>query len=191
MRTHDATRVSFLSADPEVFYQPMCQAVNPLDFLPELDLFGRETLGEKESKQPKNAEEKLDSTQQEDKQEGPVYAEIRSKLGKKPSKPYKREQEVIVPAILEEISSEIQEALEKEGIHVEEIRDIQFGKKWRGKYQVAIGEVNVFYGKRGFSVVQTPKRDTSADMNAWMAGIISEVIYHLERTPEEVDDMPF
>lgn len=37
-------------------------------------------------------------------------------------------------------------------------------------------EVNLFYGKRGFSVVQSPRTGTNADLNQLMANLITGFI---------------
>ena len=45
-------------------------------------------------------------------------------------------------------------------------------KKIRAKIGLKEAEVNIFYGKRGFSVVQSPRTGTSADMNRMLADLI-------------------
>lgn len=80
---------------------------------------------------------------------------------------------VYVPKILDDIISEVRLAIEKTGIIVEEILNIQYGKKLRVKLGLRLGEINLFYGKRGFSVVKSPKRGMSDDLNQVTADVIN------------------
>ena len=40
-------------------------------------------------------------------------------------------------------------------------------------------EINLFYGKRGFSVVQTPRSGTNAELNDLMAELIDNFLLSL------------
>lgn len=81
---------------------------------------------------------------------------------------------VIVPQVLEDIINDVKREIEKTGIVVNQILNIQYGKKIQVSLGVRKGEINLFYGsKNGFSVVQSPKRGTSADLNEVVADIIT------------------
>lgn len=66
--------------------------------------------------------------------------------------------------------------VEQAGVTIAEVINIQYGKKIRFKMGMKQAEVNLFYGKRGFSVVQSPRTGTNADLNQLMANLITGFI---------------
>ncbi len=55
--------------------------------------------------------------------------------------------------------------VEDTGIIITEIININYGKKIRMKMGNSVSEINVFYGKHGFSVVLSPRSGTSEKLN--------------------------
>ena len=64
------------------------------------------------------------------------------------------------------------EHIENLGVKVTEVIDINYGKKMRFSIALRNAEVNVFYGKKGFSVVQSPRTGTDPELNQLMADVI-------------------
>ena len=62
------------------------------------------------------------------------------------------------------------------GINTTEMINIQYGKKFRFQLGLKQAETNIFYGKRGYSVVQSPRSGTSTELNEIAAQVISEII---------------
>ena len=62
--------------------------------------------------------------------------------------------------------------IEDQGISVYEVQNIQYAKKIRCKLGVRLAEINLFYGKRGFRPVQSPRTGTSQELNE----IVEEII---------------
>jgi len=81
-----------------------------------------------------------------------------------------------VPEILNDIIGSLKEHIEMKGILVKEIRDIQYGKKLSMALGIKEAEINLFYGKKGFSVVKTPRTGTDTELNDLMADIVNEYI---------------
>ena len=69
--------------------------------------------------------------------------------------------------------------VEETGVQLYEIINIQYGKKMRFRAGMKLGEINLFYGKNGFSVVQSPRCGTSAEFNELMAQLVNSFIYTL------------
>ena len=67
---------------------------------------------------------------------------------------------------------ELQKYITATGIQITEIINISYGKKIRMKSRTKQAEVNVFYGKRGFSVVKSPRSGTNEELNELMASLI-------------------
>ena len=77
--------------------------------------------------------------------------------------------------IIDDLVAYIQET----GLWVSEVIDIQYGKKIRISMGTKLAEINVFFGKRGFSVVKSPRNGTNADLNDVTAQLIQSFIYQL------------
>lgn len=82
-----------------------------------------------------------------------------------------------VPQQLNEIMGSLKSYVEETGIQLYEIINIQYGKKLRFRMGMKLGEINLFYGKNGFSVVQSPRCGTSADFNELMFQLVNSFIY--------------
>ena len=85
--------------------------------------------------------------------------------------------ESFVPQQLDEIMVELKKYVEDTGIILYEVKNIQYGKKLRFKMGQKLAEINLFYGKHGFSVVQSPKTGTSAELNGLMSQLVNSFIW--------------
>jgi hypothetical protein len=146
--TCDATRVSFLGHDPDVWYNSINEPVDMAVYLPvELELESSSATGKPVAEEGKKTKSELDES---------VYQDIRRKLNPK-SRLYRREKHIFVPDILNRLIDPVTAGAVRIGLQVREVRDIHYGKKFVFTLGGAFGEVNLFYGSRGFSVVRTPK----------------------------------
>ncbi len=170
-RTHDATRVCFLNADPEAHYNRLAEDLDWPAFAPAVTT----PAGAATGKPATATKTRRPEAGQGDETEAPDYKAILAKLKPSPRNlRYKREP--FVPETLEAIIDPVKQALGEKDIEVEMVRDIQYGKKWLVVHGAARGEINVFYGKRGFSVVKSPKRGTHPDLNTLAALLINNAI---------------
>lgn len=170
-KTHDATRLCFLSDDPYATYNPLAEELRLADYVSPY-----ERLPEPEGSPEVVVETGVSLPNQEGAE---VYREIRKKLnpaGRVPLKPMP-----FVPEILLQVVDPISQAFQKQGFEVKEVRDISFGKKWLVEHGVAKGEINVYYGKRGFSIVKSSKTGTNGELNDLLEELAHRVIYDLER----------
>jgi hypothetical protein len=164
LKTCDAARITFLAHDPEALCRP---DATPLSTAPYLDagfplshLSAQSAPAETQVKEP----------------EGAVYRKIADTLRpierKKPSKP-----EQPIPGMVAYLQPAWAKAVEDHQMVVIEQRGIQYGLKIRVKHERGgEAEVNVFYGKHGFSVVQSPKNGTHPDLNQVLEQLIWMVI---------------
>ncbi len=172
-RTSDVTRACFISHDPDVYYNPDSEEINmtafvdfssPLSVLEIKSEIGRE---EKTVKMEKTGEPPPGPDDE-------AMAVIKSRLN--PSFKVKREKIIFVPAEIERTVAQIIEHLQRNTIETREVINIHYGKKFRLRLGLHEAEINVFYGKRGFSVVQTPRHGTNSELNTICAQLISELI---------------
>jgi len=170
-RTSDVTRACFLSEDPEIFYYPDAKPVEMHFFVDfnnpaQIRDFQLE-MKEEEVKLAKAEKENISSVEELAKgprePESEVLKEIRSLLN--PNVRTKREKQIFIPEEMEKIVQTVIDHFLSRGITTTEVINIHYGKKFRFLLATRQAEINVFYGKRGFSVVQTPRNGTDKELN--------------------------
>jgi hypothetical protein len=169
--TCDVTRACFLSHDPEAFYNPNAIPLQPsalinFDSIAEVET-ARELLdlAAETGQDEKNSQESLTDDQ---------YLTIRRKLN--PKGIFRRKKRIYVPAELNSLEDSIRKRAEEVGIVLEEIRSIHYGKQVEIKAGNLTGEVNVFYGKRGYTVVGSMKSGCDEKLNELAEALVTEVI---------------
>ncbi len=176
IRTSDVTRACFISCDEKAHYNPLAEPVNMQAFINmnnPYEMF-------RDKKYIENAEQKQQD--QADVAKPPktdvdsdVVQRVRAILLKTPQKAEKPP--AYVPEQLNNIMEELVEYITQTGIVIKEIINISYGKKIRGKIGLKEAEVNLFYGKRGYSVVQSPRTGTSSEMNQILAELVDSFLY--------------
>lgn len=148
-RTCDVTRVCFLSHDSATYYAPKATPLNWQHWQAKQDEFGDLNLDQEiielPTKPPLNAA---------------VYQQMLQKVN--PKAPARPRDEPHVPALVESVQAKLVTLLEAQGIGIEQLVRLPYGLKFCCMRQLKRAEVSVFYGKRGFSVVKTPKSGTDS-----------------------------
>ena len=85
-------------------------------------------------------------------------------------------QEIYVPKEIKEIFDGLKVSVEETGVELYETKDIQYGMKLCFRVNLVYAELNLFFGKRGFTVVESPKRGTSSELNSMMAELVRAYI---------------
>jgi len=176
-RTSDVTRACFISIDRNAYYNENATAVNMNAFL---DLQNPDALFKKkhelEKKQEKDLCKDSESQHEQDKEpDGETVTRIKALLNPKGRKT-KEEKSVVVPQILDDIMAGLKMYIEQTGAIINETKNIQYGKKIRVQVGMKQAEVNLFFGKHGFSIVKSPKCGTSEEMNALLADLVGSFI---------------
>lgn len=179
-KTCDVSRACFISMDSEAYYNSNAELVDWNQYMsmdnPQ-ELFAQKHSLEQEMKESvKQQKEEAIVAKNAD----PDAAEILKikellKLRKTP----KEQADVYVPEQLNEVIADVKKAIEETGMQVTEILNISYGKKIRIKLGYRLAEVNLFYGKRGFSVVKSPRTGTNPDLNDLCVEIIGAYIMQL------------
>jgi hypothetical protein len=73
----------------------------------------------------------------------------------------------------------VQEKAMELGITILEVIPIQYGKKIKFGVKHFWAEINVFHGKRGFSVVKTPKNGSNEELTQIAFDLVNNVICNL------------
>lgn len=170
--TCDVSRACFVSYDPEVYYNVAADTISLNDFVKDDDtLFSvrKETdvaaLNSKKESFPNSSDSGHEPDDEALDRIKNVLGVLRRRKKDKPM-PY-------VPQVLDDIVPALVNEIEKTGLQITEISNIQYGKRIRLELCNRKAEVNLYYGKRGFSVVETPRAGTNAELNATAAELIS------------------
>jgi hypothetical protein len=181
-RTSDVSRACFISADPEAWYKPDAVAVNMesvIDFENQLSVSIIEhELHEKEKSETRI--EPIDDTNVKNEISTDILSEIRQKLN--PRLAEKKKKDVYVPEQLNAVIPAIEVRANELEIVLLEVIPIQYGKKIKFGVKHFWAEINVFHGKRGFSVVKTPKSGSNAQLTDIAYDLVNDVIYNLNET---------
>lgn len=170
LRTSDVCRACFLSSDNEVYYNPSPEPVDINSFIDIHDvssMFEMKRELEREEKAQPMLDPKKESTADPDKD---TMLKIRRQLQGKPIEP--PVQNVFVPEELNQIIEEIVECLKENGIVVANTRNIQYGKNLQMQLGLKKAEINLFHGKRGFTVVECPRTGTNPELNHLCADLV-------------------
>lgn len=172
-RTSDVSRACFISIDPNVYFNPFAENIDINVYIPKAD-----TSTMLEMKAMMKDEEKnmlLPQDGKHDKEpDKDTLDNIKALLNPKACK--KLKSEPYVPDRLNSIMQDLKVYVEETGVEMYEVTNIQYGKKMKFRTAHKHAEINLFYGKHGFSVVQTPRGGTSAELNKLMALLISEFV---------------
>jgi len=175
-RTSDVTRACFISVDLKAYYNLLSEPVELEEYvntLSPVDLLDMKVEQDKETKEQSGtgaAKEQRSSDPDKDVMDR-IKQCLQLKSVEKPSK-----QVAFVPEQLVEIMGELKTYVEETGLVVTEIISIQYGKKIRIKMAKKEAEINLFYGKRGFTVVKSPRCGTNSELNEVCAELIQSFV---------------
>lgn len=175
-QTCDVTRACFVSMDPDAYYDPTAEPVRMEAYVdydnPDLVHDLKQQVREEEQREA----EVEGAPVKEAKPPIEEDALKRIKATLNPNYRQKQEKVYYVPEEIDKVIQLIVERMEQVGITTHETRSISYGKKFRFSLGVKQAEINVFYGKRGYSVVQSPRQGTNSELNEVTAQIISELL---------------
>jgi hypothetical protein len=180
LRTHDVTRATFLSLDPDLYCQPAATPVVVDDYVDGEDLLAAGQI-EREHRallaaQPPPPPEP-DTPLDDD-----VLALVRARLrpGGRLPKPAPNHYQ---PERLLAAMPPLTEALAAAGLTVLAERPIQYGRQVQAGRGPLWGEVNIFYGQRGFSVVKTTKTGSHPELAELLRQLVEQLLWEMPAAP--------
>ncbi len=180
-KTSDVTRACFVSIDPSVSYRPDATPVKLSTFLDSSNSEGLFRQKREIERVVKTQQENLPILEKDPQKKDPDHeamAQIKARLNPK-YPPNSDRPPVITPPVLNEVMEDLTAYIQETGVVVAEIINIQYGKKIRLNLGLKQAEINLFFGKRGFSVVKSPRSGTSEELNELCADLIGNFL--LER----------
>ena len=166
--TSDVARACFLSSDPQAHYNPRPIPIDISAFIDTentLSIFSQPTQPTPSIPPPPTSPVSDDS-----------LSRIKQILALNTQAAQRAKKEAYVPEQLNDIIGQLKPYIEATGTLVQEISNIQYGKKIKTILAGKHAETNLFYGKRGFSVVISPKAGTDPEANQLMADLIQSFI---------------
>ena len=187
-RTSDVCRACFVSVDRTAWRNHQAELVNLRSIVDTSDASAASDLRRELAHEEKTTVRESDSTASpaaagcasSADPDSDVMARIRARLaGEEAVRKQREQQPVYVPAQVEQVMQGVRQAIEELGVEVTDVRDIQFGKKVIMRCEMRQAELNIFFGKKGFSVVTSPKRGTSQDLNELMSRAVENYLHAL------------
>lgn len=173
-RTSDVTRACFISVDPDAYYNPNATSVDMNAFINSDNPFA---LFEQKRQQEKIMKANASSSSSKEPNTSDPDKEVIERIKQLLNPKVKKERDIVfVPHELDEMMAILKPYVEQTGVGITEVINIQYGKKIRFKMGMKQAEVNLFFGKKGFSIVQSPRTGTNADLNQLMADLITGFI---------------
>lgn len=176
--TSDVSRACFISADPDLYYNPSATAITLSHYVDTADtvtLFDTVRSQKAEQKAAASAARHAE-VQEAQNIDADVLAQIKARLN--PNKRYSAPQrDVYIPAMLRDIEAPLSDYLTECQFSVKQIIHIQYGLKIQLCAGAQQAEVNLFHGRRGFSIVVSPRRGTSAELNDLARQLIDQFLF--------------
>lgn len=179
--TSDVSRACFISIDAQAYYNPSALPVDIGAFVdPEnpSEFFEMKRESDKQTTMAQKEIAKDEQVKHDPDPDKDIMRTIRETLN--PHSISKDTRDVYVPQLLEDIMEDLKGYIEKTGIVVSEIKNIQYAKKIQCTLGLKQSEINLFYGKKGFSVVKSPKCGTNEVLNDLVADLISSFLNEYE-----------
>ena len=178
IKTCDVARACFVSVDANAYYNESPELVDWQKYINTENSYELFELKKAFDKQEKEAltEEKTEATPKAIDPDADALQRIKQMLNPNARKTQIKENNAYVPEELNLIMSDLRAYIENTGVVIAEIVNIHYGKKLRLKLGLKLAEVNLFYGKRGFSVVISPRCGTNAELNQMMVELIQVYI---------------
>lgn len=176
-RTSDVTRACFLSLDHDAYFNADCEPVDMGLYVQQSDPLAMFDLMAKQNREEK-AMPKAAAVPSSSEPNKEIMDRIKQCLQLN-SKTVKQRPDAFVPEQLNMIMEDLVNYIQDTGLVVSDVIDIQYGKKIRISMGIQLAEVNVFFGKRGFSVVKSPRSGTNAELNDLTAQLIQSFINQL------------
>ena len=177
-KTSDVSRACFLSHDREAFYNKNTKTIDLQQYLnleDSTELFDTKIQLDIEAREQHkcNGDDVLPKDPDVD-----TMAKIKQLLN--PKLVIKKEkQSPFVPNELNEIMQGLVDYVQSTGVVVDMVNDISYGKQIKFKMGIKHAEINLFYGKRGFKIVESMRTGTDGELNKLMAELVDSYIVQL------------
>jgi len=172
-RTSDVTRACFFSYDKEAYYNPTAERIAFQSFIKDMNFDQAEKdikAAEKFIREQQIVQNKKDSNPLDD----DILQQIKSKLN--PNARSRKTKTYIDSPQVEKAIPVLAEQLKTYNIQLVETQKINYGKKLKLSANKIWAEINIFYGKKGWSIVKTTKSGSHKELASLGAQAIEEIL---------------
>lgn len=172
LRTSDVTRACFLAHDPAAYHNADAFPVDwrlwltDADGAADLSLFADETELKTGLATLPQADRPINIA---------AYRDVLKQIN--PRTPVRRERQVFVPDSLRELEPEVRAICQRLNWELTEVRTLNFGLKFAIKQGFRRAELNVFFGKKGFSLVRSPKTGCDPALTDLLYGQLYGILF--------------
>ncbi len=160
-KTHDVSRCCFVSFDPEAYYNAIAVSIDPELLVPKESFIAMDQI-EREARAIQKGHREVQPLLNEAPQSQPtqdlapeILAFIKAKTGQKIRAPKEKYYEQ--PEELEWVMGQLKEFLGEINAKIDAVKPIAYGRQIRVSSGAIWAEINVFFGRRGVSIVSTTK----------------------------------
>ncbi len=172
-RTHDASRVCFLSYDPNAYWN---EKALPVSFEAAHTLPTTKNIPEIITSETNTNSQESESESTKEEVPDEVIRKIKQLLDLSRPRP-KRKKHIFVPPEIKSITPCILENLEEVGLTIIAVNYIHYGVQIQFSSETKQGEVNVFFGKRrGYTVVPTSRSTMDHEFSKLTVQLIYQII---------------
>ncbi len=181
LRTNDVTRACFLSYDPNIYYNPKAEPIDTAELLRQMKTLAIYIEAEKQQKEEKTTN--LQQNNSNKKLPKEIFWEIKQKLNPNYKPREKRKKNIFVPEELKILEKKVLEKMKNKfpEIKLESVKDVHYGKQFLFKYDIHYAELNVFFGKRGLTVVKTAKKINNPEFQNIIYQIFMQIVNDYEK----------
>lgn len=170
--TSDVTRATFLSSDPQAYFNPQA---TPVALHSLINYESPQNVGDAVS--TIKTFEKLLTPENQVKTQNIIPSDVLQRIKEtlNPNIKTKAEKIIYVPEELEPAVDKVKTRMAELGIAVKAVENIHYGKKFVFELDHRIAQLNLFYGKQGFKVVVTPVRNSDNELAEVARLILCEI----------------
>jgi len=183
LKTSDVSRCCFMSHDSQAYYNTEARVVDDTLFMQNedinaIDFFKSEVKkSEKESKAAFDAAEIFSFPAAKTVLTDTILQDIKMRMN--PNRTLKLAKNYYQPEELEGVLDGLKQFLEEHLIQIVAINPISYGKQIQMRATSKKAEVNLFYGKKGFTVVKTTKTGSCPELATLAHTIITDYFFKL------------
>lgn len=175
LRTCDATRACFLSHDPDMYENTAARTIHWRTYVPTPSLADTDAESSESGNDVTTGPAPLNEA---------AYREVLREVN--PRSTVKTVKQAYVPEELTSMQDDIRAVCKAHNLEVVGLSPINYGLKVQARQGYRLAEVNVFFGKKGFTVVRSPKTGTDLAL----AEVLYRSIGQLLHPPHEAMGVP-
>jgi hypothetical protein len=188
MKTCDVARCCFLSYDPKAIYRKDAEKIDHRAYTNHENINFESQINKEVNEIQKKIKENLPETIAPNPQnlDNKILEEIKNKI--KPLRIKKVAKDIVQPKELELLMQVVKDKSETVNLQINECEQIQYGMKVKFVAQHLFCTINIYYGKKGFTIVKSPKTGSSIPLANLAVEFLDTCIEQFENNTIDIFD---